>query len=269
MILEETIKEYEQNGAVRIPQAVSGKNAAQLMGHLDHLIAGDQDRWTTNRLGGFSDRHLWPIFPWMCEFCTKSKLPEIAAVLMRSKTARLFFDHTFVRDPGADHQTPWHQDRTYWPFKGNQIASVWVALTECDAQSSGLRFIKGSHSWGKIFKPEAFGKTSASAQFLDGNTAYDEMPDFDSDTETYPVLDWQMYPGDAIVFGAEVVHGSAPNSDPNNRRGAISIRYVGDDARWDPRPGTDPIVTQDKVSINPGDRPLDDRWFPEVWNSQL
>ena len=81
---------------------------------------------------------------------------------MRSNSARLFFDHTFIRDAGTDHQTPWHQDRPYWPFTGRQIASVWVALTPCDARSSGLRFIRGSHAWGKIFQPVSFGASSAS-----------------------------------------------------------------------------------------------------------
>ena len=71
----------------------------------------------------------------------------------------------------------------------------------------------------------------------------------------------------AIVVGAESVHGAQANSDASQRRAAISVRYVGDDARWDPRSGTDPIVTQEMVSIKPGDPPMDDTWFPEVWRA--
>lgn len=267
MIDEALIEEYEANGAVCVRQAVRPDDAARLLEHLDALIAVRDDRWTTNRIGGFSDRHLWPRMDWMREFCVASDLPAIAGQMMRSSFARLFFDHTFIRDAGTEHQTPWHQDRPYWPFQGSQIASVWVALTECDPQSSSLRFIKGSHAWGKIFQPISFGKTSASEQFLADNEALDPMPDFAAEPERYEVLEWDMQPGDAIVFGAEAVHGSAPNTDSGRRRAAISIRYVGDDARWDPRPGTDPIVTAEQVSIAPGESPLDDTWFPEVWRA--
>lgn len=267
MITEAQVREYERDGAVCVRGAVSTDAARQLLSRLDELISSQDDRWTTNRIGGFSDRHLWPRMEWMREFCADSDLPEIAGRLMRASFARLFFDHTFVRDAGTDHKTPWHQDRPYWPFQGHQIASVWVALTECNTRSSGLRFIKGSHAWGKVFQPVAFGKASASDQFLGGNEALDPMPDFDADRERYPVLEWDMEPGDALVFGAETVHGSAPNDDVDHRRAAISVRYVGDDARWDPRPGTDPIVTEEHVSIARGEPPYDDTWFPEVWRA--
>ena len=40
-----------------------------------------------------------------------------------------------------------------------------------------------------------------------------------------------MQPGDAIVFGAEIVHGAKQNKDTSRRRAALSIRHIGDDAR--------------------------------------
>ena len=265
-ISAELQQQFARDGAVCVRQLVSKEAAADLLTRLDDLIAGSDDRWTTNRLGGFSDRNLWPQMPWMRAFCADSELPEVAAKLMDSTSARLFFDHTFIRDAGTDHRTPWHQDRPYWPFQGHQIASVWVALTACGPSSSGLRFIKGSHAWGKVFRPIAFGKTSGSAQFLDKNDDLEEMPDFDQAGSGWEILEWDMQPGDAIVFGAEAIHGSAGNAD-EGRRAAISVRYVGDDARWDPRPGTDPIVTAEQVSIEPGDPPHDDTHFPLVWSA--
>ena len=242
MVSNDIINRFEKDGAVCIRGAVKNDDIKNLLSNLDLLINDDEDRWTTNRIGGFSDRHLWPTMPWMYDFCAHTKLPEIAGLLMRSRTARLFFDHTFIRDPGTSHATPWHQDQPYWPFQGNQIISAWVALTRSNPFSSGLRFIQGSSQWRKIFQPTAFGKDSASSK--------------------------EMEPGDTIFFGAYAVHGSTKNQDKKNRRAAISIRYVGDDARWDPRDGTDPIIDQDKVSINPGDPPFDDKWFPEVWSRE-
>ncbi len=259
------IKQFEKDGAVCIRKAVDGQKIGHLVENVQGLINSQDERWTTNRLGGFSDRHLWPTHPWMREFCLNSELPAIAAQLMRSDVARLFFDHLFVRDAGTDHGTPWHQDQPYWPFKGRQIASVWVALSACDVNSSGLRFVRGSHRWGKSFAPIAFGKDSGSDAFLKTETEAEAMPDFDASPQDYAFLDWVMEPGDAIVFGADVVHGAKANTASESGRMALSVRYVGDDARWDPRPGTDPIVSADQVSIKAGDAPLDDTWFPVAY----
>lgn len=267
MISEELIEQYERDGAVCVRGAVDTETAASLLANLDALIADGNDRWTTIRNGGFSDRHLWPSMPWMYDFCVKSRLPEIVGRLMRSQQARLFFDHTFVRDAGTTQDTPWHQDRPYWPFQGRQIASVWVALTACDEDSSAVRFVRGSHAWGKVFRPMAFARQGGSSEFLGENAALDEIPDIDAAPDQYEVLCWDMQPGDAIVFGAEVVHGAKQNKDMSRRRAALSIRYIGDDATWDPREGTDPIVTGDRVGVSPGELPQNEEWFPKVWSA--
>ncbi len=268
-INETQLEQYQRDGALRIEQAVPSSTISALLKHIDHLIDSDQDRWTTIRkAGGFSDRYLWPSHAWMHNFCAHSDLPAIAGQLMESSTARLYFDHIFFRDAGTRQKTPWHQDRPYWPFQGKQIASVWVALEGCSLQSGVLSFVGGSHRWGKVFAPTAFSKTTGSAEFLQSGSAYSEpMPDIDAEPENYRILRWNMAPGDVLVFGGETIHGAAENNDMSQRRAAMSVRYVGDDARWDPRPGTDPIVSQEHVSIQPGDPPHDDQRFPLVWRA--
>jgi len=267
MISEDLIQQYERDGAVCIKGAVDPAAAASVLAHLDALIESDDDRWTTIREGGFSDRHLWPTMPWMYDFCAKSNLPEIVGRLMRSNAARLYFDHTFIRDAGTQQNTPWHQDRPYWPFQGKQIASVWVALTACKKDSSSLQFVRGSHAAGKVYRPIPFGNDSGSADFLDDNKSLELMPDIDAAPDEFELLCWDVEPGDVIVFGGEVIHGASDNTSNTERRAALSIRYVGDDAIWDPRPGTDPMVNDEMVSFGPGEPPHDDRWFPNVWSA--
>lgn len=269
MITEEMIQQYEHDGAICCRQVIDAAAVRDLVRHIDALIEADENRWTTHREnGGFSDRHLWPTHIWMQRFCLESPAAQLAAKVMRSTSARLFFDHIFVRAAGTSQRTPWHQDRPYWPFQGNQIASVWIALSESDIDSSGLQFVRGSNTWGKVFRPTPFSAESPSAAFLEGADADAEvMPDFDAERTEYEFLCWDVQPGDAIVFGAEVVHGAAENKDVSQRRAALSIRYVGDDARWDPRPGTDPIVKAEDTAVMPGEPPLDEKIFPLAWQS--
>jgi ectoine hydroxylase-related dioxygenase (phytanoyl-CoA dioxygenase family) len=269
LIDESLIRQYEADGAVCVRGVLSREQASDVLANIDQLIDSDEDRWTTIRNGGFCDRRLWPDQPWMYDLCATSPLPELVGGLMRSTEARLYFDHIFVRDAGTRQTTPWHQDRPYWPFLGNQIASAWVALTACDKDSSTLRFIRGSHKDGKIYRPMPFSDAGGATEFLGDTEEPDVMPDYDANPDDYEILCWDVEPGDVIVFGAEIVHGAAENNNLTERRAALSVRYIGDDARWDPRPGTDPMVNEDMVSIGPGDPPHDDEYFPKVWNSDL
>ena len=65
-----------------------------------------------------------------------------------------------------------------------------------------------------------------------------QIPDIDADRSKYDIRWWEMAPGDCLVFHAMIVHGAPGNDTPGARRRGLSLRYTGDDARYDPRPGT-------------------------------
>jgi ectoine hydroxylase-related dioxygenase (phytanoyl-CoA dioxygenase family) len=184
---------------------------------------------------------------------------------MRSTTSRIYFDHVFVKEPATAEEFFWHQDLPYWPFKGTQICSIWLALTDVDLESSGLEFVRGSHTWNKWFKPVIpGGKDSELGKWI-GHSAEDEMPDFNAVRDGYDFLSFDTRAGDALIFNTSIIHTSHGNRSRERRRLALSTRWLGDDARWDPRPGTDPIVTQDQVALAPGALAADDTAFPLVW----
>ena len=64
---------------------------------------------------------------------------------------RLFYDQVFVKEPNTVERTDWHHDLPFWPLRGNDVASVWVALTEVGPENSQLETIVGSHKWGKFY----------------------------------------------------------------------------------------------------------------------
>jgi ectoine hydroxylase-related dioxygenase (phytanoyl-CoA dioxygenase family) len=72
-----------------------------------------------------------------------------------------------------------------------------------------------------------------------------------------------MEPGDVVVHHPLTVHGASGNRSQSQRRAAISVRYLGEDAVWDPRPATMPLPGQ--PSYPPGTPLTDEQRFPIVW----
>lgn len=265
-VSEEQIAEYEANGAICVRGVLGQDWTEKLIRRIDQHAANVGQTETTEWSHlAFSDRYLYPTHAWMKEFLFESGVAELAGKLMRSDTARLYFDHIFVREGLSESTTPWHQDRPYWPFAGSQICSVWLTLTDCDVASSAMEIIKGSHDWGKVFKPTAFSEEDINAEWIQ-NAEGEDLPDFDTHRDDYDILAWEMKAGDAIVFSAEAIHGAGVNQTTDRRRVALSTRWLGDDAVWDPRPGVDPIITQEHVNIHPGEFAQDEA-FPLVWQA--
>ena len=79
-----------------------------------------------------------------------SPAAEIAARLMGVPDVRYFYDQLFIKEPGTQAPTDWHHGLPFWPFKGNHIASVWIALTPVNQENSGLVYVAGSHNWGTL-----------------------------------------------------------------------------------------------------------------------
>ena len=64
----------------------------------------------------------------------------------------LFYDQAFIKEPGTQSATDWHQDLPFWPALGNDIVSLWVALTPVTVEGSGVEYVAGSHKWGKFYQ---------------------------------------------------------------------------------------------------------------------
>lgn len=257
---------YQRDGVVHIPAAVHANWIPILTALIDRQLAAPSRYAGDSNPGqsiqrAFSDRYLWPDSEGFRRFAFESGVGALAGQAMCSRTSRLYFDHIFVKEPATRQGTPWHQDLPYWPFKGTQICSIWLTLNDVDADHSGLRFVKGSHRWNRWFRPTIL---SAKARWI-GSSDEQEMPDFDAQADEYEFLSFDLRAGDALLFSTAIVHGAGPNPSATRRRLAIATRWLGDDVIWDPRPGTDPIVGQEDVSIAPGTPPLDDEHFPLVW----
>jgi ectoine hydroxylase-related dioxygenase (phytanoyl-CoA dioxygenase family) len=261
---------YNKDGVALLRNAVDAEWITRMNQVIDQQLAAPS-KWGNDANPGatvnrhFSDRYQWQNNTEINAYIHESGCARLAAQAMDSKSARFYFDHLLVKEPGTANPTPWHQDVPYWPFLGSQICSIWLALTPCDVSSSAMEFVRGSHLDGKYYQAEAFtGENDANASWM-GTAQHEKCPDIANNRDDFDLIGFDMEPGDAVIFSAWTLHGAGGNASLDTRRAAISTRWLGDNAIWHPHPGADPIVGPDDVSVKPGEAPHDDKVFPEIY----
>ncbi len=201
---------------------------------------------------------LWQNHPVFRDICLNSHLPDIAQSFLKSDKINLLYDQLFVKESRMNQRTRWHNDQPYWPVSGKQVISIWLALDKTTAENGRVEFIRGSHKWDKWYQPEPFGKTEAINAY-ERNPAYEDIPDIEAQREDYDIISWDLEPGDAFVFNAMTVHGAGGNQLQDRRRRGYTVRYTGDDVRYDKRIGTSKPLHND--ALKDGDE-LDSELFP-------
>ena len=141
-----------------------------------------------------------------------------------------------MKEPGASERTPWHHDQPYYAVDGDQNVSMWIALDPVP-HDAALRFLAGSHRWGRWFIPRRF---VDHVPYGPEEGRYELLPDIDAliadDPDAHPVVSYAIEPGDVLVFHFRVLHDAPGNPSATTRRRAVSLRWVGDDAVWAHRP---------------------------------
>ena len=83
----------------------------------------------------------------------------------------------------------------------------------------------------------------------------------------YRFISWDCDAGDVICHHPLTVHGAGANP-LTSRRAAISVRYAGKDARWDPRPNVMKVDGDPESKLKAGDPLILDDVFPITWERQ-
>jgi ectoine hydroxylase-related dioxygenase (phytanoyl-CoA dioxygenase family) len=258
-----TVEAFRRDGVVLLRQVLSPEALELLATGVERNLADlsplGMNATRPGEPGAFvEDFRNWQRIPEYAEAIAASPLPAVAGELMGATTVRLFHDHLLVKEAGTLDRSPWHQDQPYYSIDGRQTVSFWIPLDPV-ARPSTLEFVAGSHAEGHWYMPRSFVKGTPMV-FEDG--ALEEVPDVDADREAHPIVGWAMEPGDAVAFNMLTLHAAA--GSPTRRR-AFSLRLVGDDARWAPRPHrTSPPF--EEVDL-PAGAPLDHDLFPILWQA--
>lgn len=262
-ITEDHIQAFHRVGAICIRQFLTREEIDGLRKgvdfNLDNLSERAKVASKPDDPGLFiEDFCTWQKNPYYNQFIFESPIGALAACLMKSETARLYHDHLLVKEPFTKQSTPWHQDLPYYNVHGMQNCSFWIAIDPIP-RASTLEFIAGSHL-GPWFMPRTFMDHQAK-WFPEGSLK--ELPDIESAREKYPIIGWDVEPGDLICFHMLTLHSAKGVAD--HRRRVFSLRFLGDDMVHAPRawitsphfPGLDEEL--------PKGAPLDHPLFPLVF----
>ena len=187
-----------------------------------------------------------------------SPAPLAMASLLGTTKLNLLFDQILVKEPRTSTPTLWHQDITYWPIAGDQVATLWLALDHVTRETGAVEYLRGSHLWNQRYLAVSFDPAQIYEEELP------EVPDIESARDDYDIVSFELQPGDCTVHDARLLHGAPPNASATARRRAYIQRWTGDDVTYNPRPRLQRMLRD--PGIAPGEV-LDSELFPVAWRA--
>jgi ectoine hydroxylase-related dioxygenase (phytanoyl-CoA dioxygenase family) len=267
MIDSAAVDRYQRDGAICIRQLFTSREIETLRTGIDANLAHLSPRAKLASGADDPGRFVEDFCNWRenehyRRFIFDSALAETAGRLMRSSTARLYHDHMLTKEPGTRQATPWHQDQPYYNIEGRQNASFWIPVDPVNREST-LELVAGSHL-GPWLMPRSFMDAQAK-WFPEGSLA--DLPDIEAARERFPILGWDLEPGDAVCFHMLTLHGARGAAGAHRRR-VFSVRFLGEDIRHAPRRWiTSPEFPGLVEELAPG-APMDHPLFPVLWQAQ-
>ncbi|MGO4609858.1 phytanoyl-CoA dioxygenase family protein [Variovorax sp. 2RAF20] len=255
------VAQFQRDGAVCIRQLLTADELALLRDGIEANLAAPSPRAKIASRPDdpgrfFEDFCNWQDIDAFRRFIFEAPLAQLAQRLMGSNTVRLYHDHLLVKEPGTRQRTPWHQDQPYYNIEGEQNVSMWIPVDPV-SRAATLEFVAGSHK-GPWLMPRTFMDNHAK-WFPEGSL--EDLPDIEGARERFPIVGWNIEPGDFVCFHMLTLHAAAGVEGPNRRR-VFSVRFLGDDIRHAPRSWKTSPDFPGLAERLPAGAPMDDPLFP-------
>ncbi len=265
-VTQSDIDAFQRDGAICLRQLFTPDEVERLRAGIDANLAQPSPRakvasrpedpgWFIEDFCNWQERDAYR------RFIFESRLSEAAGLLMGSTTVRLYHDHMLTKEPGTRQATPWHQDQPYYNIEGRLNCSFWIPVDPV-SRASTLEFVAGSHL-GPWLMPRSF--LDAQAKWFPEGTLED-LPDIEADRERYPIIGWDLEPGDAVCFHMLTLH-AAKGVEGTRRRRVFSVRVLGDDITHAPRQWITSPAFPGLAETLPAGAPMDHPLFPVLWRA--
>jgi ectoine hydroxylase-related dioxygenase (phytanoyl-CoA dioxygenase family) len=222
----EQIESYRREGHVLLRQVLSTDEIAAYRPFIRRVVeqatpctkAGvDRELKSFEDAGFIAVQNLRLRDPAINRFAMSRRFARIAAELMNAACIRIHHDETFEKQPGGNN-TPWHQDRMYFPPDSDELITMWMPIIDAGAEMGTLRFASRSHKLKDLgYYPI---KQDSDAHFSS----------FIKEHQLTVTDSADMQAGDATFHNGWLLHGAPPNRT-NRKREAIAIAYYPDGTR--------------------------------------
>ncbi len=192
----------------------------------------------------------------------ESPAAQTVAELIGADHLSFWVDALFIKQgAGADQATPWHNDECTYGFVGEQIPSLWMALTDVSEDNAPLITLAGSnhdaHRYHSTFSPQDIERP---AGFRPWQELLDRVAAKDADIRVWPAK-----AGDILLIHPKTIHASRSRAaGGEGRRAAYSTRWLGSDPIWQPNALSLPLPHLPVDALTVGEPPPDE-FFPKVW----
>ena len=151
------------------------------------------------------------IFKWVNDLMRDDRILSIVKPILGNDI--LCWNSIFFYKPkNTEYFVGWHEDKTYWKLKNNNIVTVSIALSDSNPENGCLKIIKEKVSNLSYSTKQPKFNMLARGQ----NAIIDNNSEFEHVT---------LKAGQCAIFGQEIVHGSGPNKS-NNDRLLLAFRYI-------------------------------------------
>ena len=162
--------------------------------------------------------------PVYADFLKRSPIGSLVSSAWASPLVLYTFEQVFYKEGGSvrSQRTGWHQDSSYLSFDGSHLAVMWITF-ESVARDHALEFVRGSHR-GPLYEQRGAEQSLRP-----------QVPKIEANRERFDIVGWPIEPGDVLLFHPATLHGGG-GTEAGKRRRTLSLRFVGEDARFVPRP---------------------------------
>jgi ectoine hydroxylase-related dioxygenase (phytanoyl-CoA dioxygenase family) len=210
-------KSFETDGYVVIKgllkpaEAMLLKRAVESCEPMQTLARQARARWARGERAAFETIFVWNDVTGDDIFCKATRRETLFSRLKTFFDDEVYLYHNKVvlKYPGTEGFR-FHQDYFYWYDMGNiypDMAAVQIALDACTGDNGCLKVISGTHKLGRL-------NHTTLAQSSDSGVDDERLKEI---MKRFPVVEIELAVGDAVLFHANLLHGSADNNSVEPR----------------------------------------------------
>jgi ectoine hydroxylase-related dioxygenase (phytanoyl-CoA dioxygenase family) len=152
--------------------------------------------------------------PWARTLVEDPRLLDVMEQLL-GPDILVFTSTFFIKEPGTDAITAWHQDATFFGLAPYEHITAWVAFSDATVEAGCMEFVPGSHTWGQLKhgEQEIPGSINAGAQAIG------------HEIDTVGKVFAPIRAGEVSLHHTLIAHNSPPNRSADRRIG-YGISYI-------------------------------------------